>query len=180
MDQCGRQHIGAPSLRSWSLPPDRRITLPVSAAIRDNGSRLHQGGERAFVARWDAGVVILDLSDPSRPEAVGRTASLGYQEGNSGSTAFDPVIGSDGSRGSRVVHSSGASRSAEALRFSERQHRHAAGVVGPRCRRSHLSVGCEHRSLAPPTLRSADRHRLEPRVRSGRWSTLESCATESN
>ncbi|MFV9673599.1 MAG: peptidoglycan DD-metalloendopeptidase family protein, partial [Acidimicrobiia bacterium] len=57
------------------------------------GITMDQAGERAFVAHWDAGVVILDLSDPSNPEAVGRTASLGYQEGNSESTVFDPASG---------------------------------------------------------------------------------------
>ncbi len=57
------------------------------------GITLDQDGERAFVAHWDAGVVILDLSDPSNLEAVGRTASLGYREGNSESTAFDPTTG---------------------------------------------------------------------------------------
>ncbi len=57
------------------------------------GITLDSGGERAFIAHWDAGVVVLDLSDPSHPEAVGRTASLGYREGNSASTAFDPDSG---------------------------------------------------------------------------------------
>lgn len=57
------------------------------------GITLDQAGERAFVAHWDAGVVILDVSDPSQPEAIGRIASLGHQEGNSESTAFDPASG---------------------------------------------------------------------------------------
>ena len=57
------------------------------------GITLDRTGARAFVAHADAGVVILDMSDPSHPEAVGRTASLGYQEGNSESTAFNPVSG---------------------------------------------------------------------------------------
>ncbi|MCL1693864.1 MAG: hypothetical protein M3096_09285, partial [Actinomycetia bacterium] len=57
------------------------------------GITLDQDGERAFVANWDAGVVVLDLADPANPEAVGRTASLGYREGNSESTAFDPATG---------------------------------------------------------------------------------------
>jgi len=50
-------------------------------------------GERAFVAHWDAGVVVLDLSNPSQPEAIGRTASLGYREGKSNSTTFNPETG---------------------------------------------------------------------------------------
>ncbi len=57
------------------------------------GITLDQVGERVFIAHWDAGVVILDLADPSNPEAVGRTASVGYQEGNSESTVFDPASG---------------------------------------------------------------------------------------
>ena len=50
-------------------------------------------GERACVAHWDAGGVVLDLSNPSQPEAIGRTASLGYQEGKSSSTTFDSDTG---------------------------------------------------------------------------------------
>jgi len=57
------------------------------------GITLDQARKRVFVAQRDAGVVILDLSDPSHPEAVGRTASLGYREGNSESTAYDPASG---------------------------------------------------------------------------------------
>ena len=61
--------------------------------IHARGITLDPAGERAFVAHWDAGVIILDLSDPSQPDAVGRTASLGHQEGSSDSTAVDPATG---------------------------------------------------------------------------------------
>ncbi len=61
--------------------------------FRVQGITLDQAGERAFVAHWDAGVVVLDLSNPSQPEAVGRIASIGRQEGESSSTVFDPESG---------------------------------------------------------------------------------------
>ncbi len=53
------------------------------------GVTIDPEGERAFVAQWDAGVIILDLADPSEPEMVGRTATLGHSEGNADSAAFD-------------------------------------------------------------------------------------------
>ena len=57
------------------------------------GITLDQAGERAFIAHSDAGVIVLDLSDPTLPVVVGRAPSVGHQEGNSNSTAFDPVRG---------------------------------------------------------------------------------------
>ena len=73
-----------------------REAVVAEADPRDfsvRGITLDTAEERAFVAHQDAGVVILDLSDPSHPEGSGRIASLGYQEGNSESTAFDPASG---------------------------------------------------------------------------------------
>jgi hypothetical protein len=87
-------------LADWDFRRDADETIKnavlADADPRDfrvRGITLDTAGERAFVANWDAGVVILDLSDPSHPEAVGRTASLGYREGNAASTAFDPGSG---------------------------------------------------------------------------------------
>ncbi len=73
-----------------------RDTVLVDADPRDfhvQGITVDQEGERAFVAHWGAGVVVLDLSDPLQPAAVGRIAPLGHQEGKSNSTAFDSAAG---------------------------------------------------------------------------------------
>ncbi len=60
--------------------------------VHANGVTLDPDGRRAFVSLWDAGVVVLDLSTIERPQAVGWTRSLGYAQGNSGSTSFSPEL----------------------------------------------------------------------------------------
>ncbi len=57
--------------------------------FRAQGITIDPDGERVFVANWNAGVVVLELSDPSHPEFIGRDASMGYQEGQAGVTAYD-------------------------------------------------------------------------------------------
>ena len=39
-------------------------------------------GTRAFVSYWDAGVIVLDLTDPTKPRFLGRTTFPGDAEGN--------------------------------------------------------------------------------------------------
>lgn len=73
-------------------PDTIREAVLVDADLRDfpvRGVTIDSEGQRAFVAQWDAGVVILDLADASAPEMIGRSASLGHSEGNADSTAFD-------------------------------------------------------------------------------------------
>lgn len=88
------------NVADWDFRRDAEATMRdavvADADPRDfhvMGIALDRAGQRAFVAHGDAGVVILDLSDPSHPEPVGRTASLGHREGNSESTAYDPASG---------------------------------------------------------------------------------------
>ena len=73
-------------------PETIRDAVLVEADLRDfpvRGITLDPDRSRAFVAQWDAGVVVLDLTDPSEPEMIGRTGTLGHSEGNADSTAFD-------------------------------------------------------------------------------------------
>ena len=49
-----------------------------------------EDGMRLYVSHWDAGLVVLDLTDPASPEFVGNTGHPGDQEGNSHSGWFDP------------------------------------------------------------------------------------------
>ena len=73
-------------------PETIREAVLVDADLGDfpvRGITVDPERERAFVAQWDAGIVVLDLSDPSEPEMIGRTATLGHSEGNADSTAFD-------------------------------------------------------------------------------------------
>jgi hypothetical protein len=72
-------------------PEAMREAVLADADLRDFAARgvtIDPDGSRAFVAQWDAGVVVLDLSDPSEPEMIGRTASLWHSEGKADSTAF--------------------------------------------------------------------------------------------
>ena len=62
------------------------------ADLKAMGITIDPDAERAFVANWNAGVVTLDLSDPSHPAFAGRDASMGYREGKTDSTA----LGDDG------------------------------------------------------------------------------------
>ncbi len=59
------------------------------AEVRAQGITIDPDGERVFVATWNAGVVVLGLSDPSHPQFLGRDASMGYQEGKTSGTAYD-------------------------------------------------------------------------------------------
>ncbi|MEA2023365.1 MAG: peptidoglycan DD-metalloendopeptidase family protein, partial [Actinomycetota bacterium] len=84
----------------WSFSSDTQEILMGDdlddADPRDlhaQGVTVDQAGKRAFVALWDAGVVVLDLSDPSQPGIAGYAMLPGYEEGKSDSTAFDPDSG---------------------------------------------------------------------------------------
>ncbi|MEA3501651.1 MAG: peptidoglycan DD-metalloendopeptidase family protein, partial [Actinomycetota bacterium] len=59
------------------------------ADLRAEGVTIDPGGMRAFVAYWNAGVVVIDLADPAEPTFSGRTNSIGDQGGEAFSTAFD-------------------------------------------------------------------------------------------
>jgi len=59
------------------------------ADFRAEGVAVDPGADRAFVANWDAGVVVLDLTDPDTPVYIGRDASLGFRDGDVGVAAYD-------------------------------------------------------------------------------------------
>ena len=73
-------------------PETIREAVLADSDLRDfpvRGVTIDPEGQRAFVAQWDAGIVVLDLADPSEPEMIGRTATLGHSEGNADSAAYD-------------------------------------------------------------------------------------------
>ncbi|MEN8114468.1 MAG: peptidoglycan DD-metalloendopeptidase family protein [Actinomycetota bacterium] len=84
----------------WDFRRDAPLTMRNAVAAEHDLRDLHASGvafdvdgERAFVAHWDAGLIILDLSDVSMPAFVGRDASLGHQEGNARSVTLDSASG---------------------------------------------------------------------------------------
>jgi hypothetical protein len=58
----------------------------LDALIYAHGARASADGLRAYVAYWDAGMVILDLADPAAPRYQGRTRFPGDAEGNAHSS----------------------------------------------------------------------------------------------
>ncbi len=79
-------------LSSWGL--NRQLGIgPRSGLGRDSQNYAHSvrpsaDGRLAYVSYWDAGVVILDISDPVAPRALGRTSFEAGDEGNAHSTAL--------------------------------------------------------------------------------------------
>ena len=59
--------------------------------LRAEGITIDPDQRRAFMAYWDAGIVVLDLATPNRPTFAGRHASSEHQEGNAASTTLDPL-----------------------------------------------------------------------------------------
>jgi len=58
---------------------------------RAEGVTFDPDRRRAFVAYWDAGIVVLDLAAPNRPAFSGRYMSSEHPEGNAASTTLDPA-----------------------------------------------------------------------------------------
>jgi hypothetical protein len=52
--------------------------------------RANASGTRAYLSYWDAGVIILDISDPAQPRYLGRTTYGLEEEGNAHSIAVTP------------------------------------------------------------------------------------------
>jgi hypothetical protein len=52
------------------------------ARTLDHSARFNRRGTRLYLSYWDAGVIMLDVRDPSRPFVVGRTAYTQGEEGN--------------------------------------------------------------------------------------------------
>jgi hypothetical protein len=64
------------------------------ARTLDHSARFNEKGNRLYLSYWDAGVIILDIEDPSNPTVVGRTAYEQGEEGNAHSidTADDEEL----------------------------------------------------------------------------------------
>lgn len=73
-------------------PDEIREAALADADLEDFSARgvaVDPDGRRAFVSQWDAGVIVLDLSDPTTPVMTGRSTSLGYPGGRIGSATYD-------------------------------------------------------------------------------------------
>jgi hypothetical protein len=64
------------------------------ARTLDHSARFNERGTRLYLSYWDAGVIILDIEDPSNPTVLGRTAYEQGEEGNAHSidTADDEEL----------------------------------------------------------------------------------------
>lgn len=55
-----------------------------------HSARANASGTRAYLSYWDAGTIILDISDPAAPRYLGRTSFAPEEEGNAHSIAVTP------------------------------------------------------------------------------------------
>jgi hypothetical protein len=64
------------------------------ARTLDHSARFNEDGTRLYLSYWDAGVIILDVSDPADPTVLGRTSYEQGEEGNAHSidTADDEQL----------------------------------------------------------------------------------------
>jgi hypothetical protein len=93
----------APTLVSeYGVLDDPMFGVPFYLGVRqggdartlDHSARFNSKGTRIYLSYWDAGVIMLDISDPAQPRAIGRTAYALGEEGNAHSidTARDERI----------------------------------------------------------------------------------------
>ena len=61
----------------------------LPAERRAEGLRIDAEGRRAFVAYWDAGIIVLDLTAPHNPKLAGWHLPTEHDEGNAAAAAFD-------------------------------------------------------------------------------------------
>lgn len=82
----------------WGVLDDPALG-PEFALLAQQGSfpgtflhsvRANDAGTRAYLSYWDAGVIMLDLTDPAAPRYLGRTTFTPDQEGNAHSIAVTP------------------------------------------------------------------------------------------
>lgn len=77
-------------LGEWGVLDEPSLGVPFYLSARqgaDARTQLHSvranvDGTRAYLSYWDAGYIILDLTDPTTPKYVGRTAYAPGDEGN--------------------------------------------------------------------------------------------------
>lgn len=88
-----------PSLTSeWGVLDEPALGVEFARLAQQGsfpGSFLHSvranaSGTRAYLSYWDAGTIILDMSDPATPRYLGRTSFAPEEEGNAHSIAVTP------------------------------------------------------------------------------------------
>lgn len=80
----------------WGVLGEPALGLEFYLNVRRGGdartllhsARANTNGTRAYLSYWDAGVIILDISDPTNPVFLGRTAFGDTEEGNAHSIAL--------------------------------------------------------------------------------------------
>jgi LVIVD repeat len=85
-------------LSHWGVLHELALGLDVylgvlaggDARMLDHSVRANKDGTLAYVSYWDAGYIILDISDPSDPVFVGRAAYMPGEEGNAHSVDESP------------------------------------------------------------------------------------------
>ena len=147
----------------WGVLDEPRLGLDFYLAVRQGGDartqlhsvRANRSGTLAYLSYWDAGVILLDISDPARPAYLGRTSFAPGEEGNAHSvdTArqgtllvqadedFNPfafVVTGPALAGDRP-----ATEAAFTPPIVDRPDRHLAGEV------VHVGRGCPAGSIAP-------------------------------
>lgn len=80
-------------ISDWHLT--EKLGEPLTGEPPLNSKSVHSAlasadGTLAFLSYWDAGVIILDISDPANPLYLGRTAFGEGEEGNAHSVAVSP------------------------------------------------------------------------------------------
>jgi hypothetical protein len=83
-------------LSIWNVQQELGINPALGAdypASFDHSVSANADGTRAYVAYWDAGAAILDISDPTKPRFLGRTDYATTDEGN-----LHSAVDADGGR----------------------------------------------------------------------------------
>ncbi|HEX6623883.1 MAG TPA: hypothetical protein VF064_09230 [Pyrinomonadaceae bacterium] len=79
----------------WGVLDEPGLGLAFYESVRQGSSdrtflhsaRAGKDGTRAYLSYWDAGVIVLDITDPARPAYLGRTSFAPADEGNAHSVA---------------------------------------------------------------------------------------------
>jgi hypothetical protein len=85
-------------LSHWGVLQEPALGLDVYLSVLSGGDartldhsvRANKNGTLAYVSYWDAGFIILDISDPADPVFVGRAAYMPGEEGNAHSVDESP------------------------------------------------------------------------------------------